>query len=205
MSWRLTVVIVIVVFIFAAFANGDFINDTVGFGFFSRQEEVAVGVDGDLFSGLASVLGQDVVEDGSVSEDLVRLNFNVADLTADTAVRLVEHDARIGQTETFAFGSARQQYRSPTGSLSHAERRDGTGHDLHHIVNRQSCDHVAARRVEVEIDGFLFVLRLQIKQFHNQLVGVAGVNLALQKDDPVFQQQVAQRHLTLTLIRSRRV
>ena len=38
------------------------------------------------------------------------------------------------------------------------------------------------------------------KQLHHQLVGVAVVDLALQKDNAVLEQQIAQRHLALALI-----
>ena len=44
------------------------------------------------------------------------------------------------------------------------------------------------------------VLALQVKQLHHQFIGVAGVNLSLQEDDPVLQQQIPQRQLPLPLI-----
>ncbi len=50
------------------------------------------------------------------------------------------------------------------------------------------------------MDPFAAVFALQVEQLHHQFVGVAVVNLALQQNDAVFQQQVAQSHLPLPLI-----
>ena len=44
------------------------------------------------------------------------------------------------------------------------------------------------------------VFALQIQELHDQLVGVAVVDLPLKEDDPVFQQQVAKRQMRMTLI-----
>jgi hypothetical protein len=50
------------------------------------------------------------------------------------------------------------------------------------------------------VDILATVFALQIEQLHHQFVGVAVVDLPLQQDDPVFQQEVAQRHLPLPLV-----
>ena len=50
------------------------------------------------------------------------------------------------------------------------------------------------------MDVLAAVFALQVQELHHHLVGVAVVDLALQKDDAVLQQQVAQRHLPLALI-----
>jgi hypothetical protein len=41
---------------------------------------------------------------------------------------------------------------------------------------------------------------LEIEQFHHQFIGVTGIDLTLEKNDTVFQQQVAQCQLSLTLV-----
>ncbi len=63
----------------------------------------------------------------------------------------------------------------------------------------------AARRVDVEVDVLAAILALQVQQLHHQFVGVAVVDLALQEDDAVFQQQIAQRHLPLALVIAHRL
>jgi hypothetical protein len=45
----------------------------------------------------------------------------------------------------------------------------------------------------------LAILALQVEQLHDQFVGVAGVDFALQKDNAIFQQQVTQGQLPLPL------
>ena len=57
------------------------------------------------------------------------------------------------------------------------------------------------------MDVLAAILALQVKQLHDQFVGVASVDLALQKDDPILQQQIPEGHLTLALVAliSRRV
>jgi hypothetical protein len=44
------------------------------------------------------------------------------------------------------------------------------------------------------------IFALQEQELHYKLVGVAVVDLALQEDDPVFQQQIAEGELALPLI-----
>ncbi len=71
-----------------------------------------------------------------------------------------------------------------------------TGHDknLHRVVDRQRGGHAAAGRIDVEVDVLAAIFALQVQQLHHQFVGVAVVDFALQEDDAVFQQQIAQRH-----------
>ncbi len=71
---------------------------------------------------------------------------------------------------------------------------------MHRVVDGQRRNHVATRTVQVEVDVFAAVLALQIQQLHHDFVGIARVDLALQKHNAIFQQQVTQSQLTLTLI-----
>ena len=59
--------------------------------------------------------------------------------------------------------------------------------------------NIAAGRIELEVDVLLAILALQVQQLHHQFVGVASMDLALQEDDAILQQQVAQGKLTLPL------
>ena len=76
----------------------------------------------------------------------------------------------------------------------------GQRQDLHRVVDGQRGGDAAAGRIDVEVDVLAAVFALQVEQLHHQFVGVAVVDLALQEDDAVFQQQIAQRHLPLPLI-----
>jgi hypothetical protein len=50
------------------------------------------------------------------------------------------------------------------------------------------------------MDVLAAILALQIEQFHDHVIRIRRVNLPLEKHDPVFQQQVPQRQLALTLV-----
>ncbi len=58
----------------------------------------------------------------------------------------------------------------------------------------------AAGRIDVEVNRLAAIFALQVEQLHHQFVGVAVVDLALQQNDPVFQQQITQGHLPLALV-----
>src|SRR2546421_309900 len=55
----------------------------------------------------------------------------------------------------------------------------------------------AAGAVDVEADPLASVLELEVEQLHHGHVGRAVVDDALQEDDAVLEQEVAQRHLPL--------
>ncbi len=71
---------------------------------------------------------------------------------------------------------------------------------MHGVVNGEGCNHFATGTVDVKMDVFAAIFALQVKQLHHNIIGVAGMDIALQKDDSIFEQQVAERQLTLTLI-----
>ena len=50
------------------------------------------------------------------------------------------------------------------------------------------------------MDVLAAIFALQVEQLHDDFVGVAVVDLALQENDAIFQQQIAQRQLPLPLI-----
>ena len=151
-------------------------------------------------SGWPVCCGQNLVEHFAGLEDFVGLNLDVRDLPADLAVRLVDHDLGVRQGVALALGAAGQQHGAAAGGQAHAVGGHRAGRDLHRVVDRQRGADAAAGRVDVEVDRLAAVFALQVQQLHHQFVGVAVVNLALQEDDAVLQQQVAQRHLPLALI-----
>ncbi len=166
----------------------DFIDQAVFLGSLCGQEEVTVGVFGDLFDRLASVVGEDAVEQLAVTEDFERLDFNVRNLARYTASRLVNHDAAMGQAITLAFGPASQQDGRSTCSLADAISCDWACQDLHRVVNRQRCDDFATGAVDVEMDVLAAIFALKVEQLHYDFIGIAGMNVALQENDAVFQQ-----------------
>ncbi len=93
-----------------------------------------------------------------------------------------------------------EQHGSTTGCLADAVGRDGAREHLHGIVDSQGRNDFATRGIDVEVDVLAAILALQIKEFHHDFVGIAGVNLSLKENDSVFQKEVSQRHLALTLV-----
>src|SRR5207245_8159600 len=81
-----------------SFPGGDdLIDDPVALGLLGCQDEVAVGVMVDLFDGLAGVLGDDLLKERAVSDNLLGLDLDVDGLALRPAVGLVEEDSGVGQ------------------------------------------------------------------------------------------------------------
>ena len=55
-------VVVIIVFVFAGWAIGNFVDQPIFFGLLGRQKEIAIGVVGDFFGRLTRVLGQHLIQ-----------------------------------------------------------------------------------------------------------------------------------------------
>jgi hypothetical protein len=112
------------------------------------------------------------------------------------AVGLMDHHVGVGQGERPAV--------RPPGSPAAGRGLRNSGHratqDLHRVVHRQRGRHVAAGGIDVEADLLAAILALQIEQLHHHLIGVAREYLPLEEDDPVLQQQVAERELPLPLV-----
>src|SRR5206468_2592834 len=65
----------------------DLVDDPVLLGLLGRHDEVAVGVLLDLLQGLSRVLGEDLVQELAVAQDLLRLDLDVDGLPLGTTVR----------------------------------------------------------------------------------------------------------------------
>src|SRR5690606_22361068 len=111
--------------------------------FLGRHEEVAVRVFGDLSHIAAGVLCDDLVEHLTGAKDFASLNLDVGDLSAHTAVGLVEHDAGVGQAVTLPLGSAGEKDGGAGSSLTNAVGRHVAGEHLHRVVHREGRDDVA--------------------------------------------------------------
>ena len=97
------------------------------------------------------------------------------------------------------------------GRQTHAVGGDRTLEEANGVVNRQGGGHGTARAIDVEVDFLIAILVLQVKQLLDHDIGqeicdgwvAAGLGRAAQKDDAVFQQQIAQRHLPLATVVSK--
>ncbi len=82
-----------------------FVNQAVGLRLGGRHEVVALGVTLDFFQGLPGVFSQQLVQVTTQAKDFTCVDFNVRRLALRTAQGLMDHDARVGQGKTFAFGT----------------------------------------------------------------------------------------------------
>lgn len=190
----------LVALFFALLLGEQVIYKSIILGLLSGQEEVAFGILGNLVNRFTGVLRKDFVELRSHAENFFSLNLDIGDLTSNTTVRLVHHDGAVGQAKSLAGRSPCQQDRATAGRLADAVGRHRAGKHLHGVVDGQRRNDFTTRGIDVEVDVFAAILALQIKQLHHHFVGIAGVNLSLEKYDSVLQKKIPQRHLTLALV-----
>ena len=140
----------------------DVVDESILFRFRSGEVEVAVDVLGDLFDGLAGAFGENLVERLTIFENLVGLDFDVGDLSADAAPRLVNHDLRMLERVPFPLRSPREQDGAAACGEPDAVSGDGAGKNLHRVVNRKGRAHAAAGRVDIEINVLATIDALKV-------------------------------------------
>lgn len=178
----------------------DFVDQTVFFGFDGGEEVISFGVGCDLIGRFAGVFGQNIVELAAEPKDFTSLDLDIGDLSANTSVRLVNHDRAVGQAVPFASSSSGEEYRRSAGGFTDAIGCYRATEHLHGVVDRQSRPDFATGGVDIKVDVLAAVFALQVQQFHDDFVGVAGIDFSLEKHNSIFQQQIAQCHLTLALV-----
>src|SRR5579864_168930 len=159
----------------------------------------------DLGHRAARVLGENIIQLGSLFRDLGSQNFNVGNLSAHLTPRFVHHYLRVGQNVALALGSGCKNDRRAAGGQTHAIRGNRAFQELHGVVNRQRGRDRAAGRIDVKVDFLVLVFVLQEEQLLNNNVGRDVVNDRLvngrtgtpNEDDAVLEQQIAERHLPL--------
>ena len=164
------------------------VNDTIFLRRRRGHEEIAIRILFDLIGRLADVLGENVVEQCLVMQQLVDLNLSVRRGSAETAGWLVDHDAGVRQGEAFAVGACGQQDRSHGGGLADAVGPDVAGQHLHRVVDGETRRDGSAWAVDVEIDILLGVFALQEEELRDDGVRDAVVDFSPKEDDAVFQQ-----------------
>src|SRR5690348_1725410 len=164
------------------------VDQAVVFRLGGTHEAIALHVAGDLFDGLAGVLGVDLVEPPAEVQDLPGMDFDVGGLALGAAGGLVDHDPRVRQRVALALGAGHQQQRGGAGGLPHAHGADVGLDELHGVVDGQTGRHHAARTVDVELDVLLGILRFQEQHLGDHQIGDVVVDRADQEDDAFLQQ-----------------
>ena len=104
---------------------------------------------------------------------------------------LMDHDSRIRQGKAPPLCPRRKDHGTEGHSHSHTDRGNGALYELHGIINSQSCCYHAARRINVKIDIFTVILRIQIQHLCNK--HVCGIRseftvVATYEDDAIHQK-----------------
>src|SRR5687768_4182409 len=95
------------------------------------------------------------------SEDLFGLNPNIRGLSLRTASWLVDENAGVWESKTFAFGAGSQEQCAHRSALAHADRSHVRADKLHSVVNSHARRNRAARRIDVHIDVFFRILSFE--------------------------------------------
>ena len=91
------------------------------------------------------MFGHDLIQSFADFQDFSGMNVDFGGLPLKPAHGLMNHDPRIRQRESFAFGSGGQQKGAHAGGLAEADRIDRGFHILHGVINPQSCRDASAR------------------------------------------------------------
>src|SRR3954463_15308485 len=164
------------------------IDDAVVLGLFGGHEVVALRVVADLLVVLLRVLGDDVVEALADVDDLLGVDLDVRGLALERGADLVDQDLGVGQRHALALGAARQQERAHGHRDADADRLHVGLDELHRVVDREAGVDGAARRVDVERDVLVRVLRLEVEELgDDQVHDLVGHGRA-EEDDPLVEE-----------------
>ena len=141
-----------------------------------------------LLDGLAGVLGEQLVQELAVPQDLLGLDLDVDGLALRAAVGLVDEHPRVRQREALAARAGRQQHRRRRRGLAHHDGRDVAPDELHRVVDGEQRRDVAARRVDVEVDVLVGVLGLEMDELGHHQVPDRVVDRRPQEHDAVLQE-----------------
>lgn len=142
------------------------IDDAKGQGLLRTHVKVPLHALLNLSNGLASVLGKDVIETLAMEENLLGLDGNVTGLSLCTPMRLMNHDASVGQGTSLSRLTSCKEQRGKGGHHSHSHRVHRTLDELKlkirlyldSVIDGKSIVDRATGRVEVEKDGLLRIL-----------------------------------------------
>src|SRR5690606_7649928 len=130
-------------------------------GIRGRKEAIALERLLDRLHRLAGVLDVDLVESTPQTDDLARVDLDVARLALEPAGGLVDHDSGVRQRKALALSTGGQQQRAHRGGLATANRGHVAADVAHCVVDRETRRDYPARRVDIERDVLLRVLRLE--------------------------------------------
>src|SRR6266571_7976161 len=137
------------------------VDDSVLLGLLGIHEVVALHVLGDLLHRLPGVVGDDLLEAPLEADDLARLDLDIGPLPLEAARNLVDQDLGVRQRHPLSFRAAAQEESPHRHRDPDADRRYVRLDELHRVVDREAGVDRSARRVDVDRDVLVGVLRLE--------------------------------------------
>src|SRR5688572_8919762 len=164
------------------------VHDAVLYRVLGTHEKVALGVAPDDLDRLLGVLCKNFIQPLAQVKDLLGVDLDVGGLALEAAHRLMDHDARVGQGEALVRVARGHQQRAHAGGLADAQGRDVGFDELHGVVDRQSRRDRAARRVDVEEDVLVGILRLEEQELGHDQVRSDFIHRPDQEDHALLEQ-----------------
>ena len=166
----------------------DAVHQAVVLGFLRRHVVVAVAVRLNLSRALPGMKGKDFVRSFVHPNQILDLDFDIARLPSAAALRLMNHDAGVGQGKAFALSARAQQHSARAQRLTDAVSVHVAGQKLHRVVNRQAGGNVASRRIDIQVNVLFLIRHLQKKQLGNDYISHGIIYRRAQKNDPILEQ-----------------
>mmetsp|Transcript_26009 Transcript_26009/g.57811 ORF Transcript_26009/g.57811 Transcript_26009/m.57811 type:complete len:247 (-) Transcript_26009:211-951(-) len=170
------------------------IDQSVLHGLGGAHEVIPIQILGNLFRGLSghhAVHLNDVVAD---AHNLSRLDLDVLGLTLRSAHGLVDHYPRGWEGQTLALAPCREDEGTHGGCEAKVDGNYLRGDVLHAVVDGKTTDDRTAGTVDVEVDGFVGVLGVEVEHDADYLVGQLVVDFGSDEDDPLAVQPVVDVH-----------
>src|SRR6266566_2668628 len=168
--------------------SDDVIDDAVVLGFLRSQEIVPFHVLSHLLGRFSRVLGQNLLQTPLEIDGLAGLDLDIGRLPLEAARDLVDQDLGVRQGHALYFRPAGQDDRPHRHRDPDAGGLDVGFHVLHRVVEGEPGVHLAARRVDVDLDVLLGVLGLEMDQLGDDEIRDLVVDRSAEKDDPLVEQ-----------------
>ena len=121
-------------------------------------------------------------------QEMLHIDLHVCNLTLRTCRRLMDHHLGIGQCQALSLCARREQERTHTGSHTDTDGGHLAFYILHSVINCHTSRNATAGRIDIHLDLFVRILRLQIQQLCHNQAGCGIVHLFTQEYNAVIQQ-----------------
>ena len=164
------------------------VDDAVLFRFVGAHKVVALDVLFYFLQRLPGRFREDFVEAFARCDDMTRSYLNIGRLARGAAPRLMDHYFSIRQREAFAFGTCCENNRRSRSRDADTHGGDIGFDVIHRVEHGEPRRDGAARRVDIDLDVFLRVLRLEKEQLRDDEICGVVVNGAAEEDNAFLEE-----------------